>query len=322
MTPVVTSECACPSETLSFDCTVMDGPGGATIWNGSAFDCQGNEITLLHGLTSSGILGECNDGAIVGRRVSVEGNLYTSQLNVTVTPDMAGKNITCVYDAMTGRSSNVSIYLSAVIIIPGNFCPKLVRVATIHKFTICIGPFPPPSKFYISTADFVSKVFTFSWSPVAPECPAAIHYNILASNCGSCPTTTNHTTVTCTDVPINGSMCLFAIQAVVCENITGNTSDPIHIYSKNLIFESGTDTAYIASIIFLASAVIICIAVFITVIIIVSKRNIAKIIHLANRTEIRTDSVYEDVTDPLKVPPVRLSAINTQDNVAYGHAQT
>ena len=118
MTPVVTSECACPGETLTFDCTVMGGQGGATIWTGSAFDCQGNEITLFHGPTST-IHGECNDGAIVGQRVSVEGNLYTSQLNVTVTPNMARKNIMCVYDPMTGRVSDASIYFSKIIIIPG-----------------------------------------------------------------------------------------------------------------------------------------------------------------------------------------------------------
>ena len=69
----------------------------------------------------------------------------------------------------------------------------------------------------------------FSWSPVAPDCPA-IHYNILASNCGSCPTTTSHTNVTCTDVPIEqNSFCTFALQTVVCGNITGILSNPISV---------------------------------------------------------------------------------------------
>ena len=61
---------------------------------------------------------------------------------------------------------------------------------------------------------------TFTWSPVAPDYEYSVFnytYNILASNCGSCPTTTNYTTVTCTDVPTNGSTCTFAVQAVVCE---------------------------------------------------------------------------------------------------------
>ena len=75
-------------------------------------------------------------------------------------------------------------------------------------------------------------MFTFTWSPVAPDCPT-VYYNILASNCGSCPTTTNHTTVTCTDVPTNGSTCTFAVQTVVCGNVFGNSSDSINITSAN-----------------------------------------------------------------------------------------
>ena len=43
---------------------------------------------------------------------------------------------------------------------------------------------------------------SFTWSSVtaATHCPAVNYYNILASNCGSCPTTTNYTNATCTDV--------------------------------------------------------------------------------------------------------------------------
>ena len=68
----------------------------------------------------------------------------------------------------------------------------------------------------------------FAWSPVASDCPA-VQYNILASNCGSCPTTTSHTTVTCTNVPTYGSACLLSLATVVCGNITGNQSDIIKV---------------------------------------------------------------------------------------------
>jgi hypothetical protein len=66
-------------------------------------------------------------------------------------------------------------------------------------------------------ADLESREITFNWTEIAPECPA-IKYNIQASNCGSCPTTTNHTTVTCTKVPTNGGMymCMFTIKIVIC----------------------------------------------------------------------------------------------------------
>ena len=85
--------------------------------------------------------------------------------------------------------------------------------------------FPPPDEISIVLFDFGLKEITFSWSPVAPDCPS-IHYNVLASNCGSCPTTTNHTTATCTDVPSDG-MCTRAVETVVCRNITGNQSKPL-----------------------------------------------------------------------------------------------
>ena len=92
---------------------------------------------------------------------------------------------------------------------------------------------------------YSSRELTFSWSPVAPDCPA-IHYNILASNCGSCPTTTNHTTVTCTDVPANDSVCTFAVQTVVCGNITGDTSGPISIilYTTEPTISTSTGTIH------------------------------------------------------------------------------
>ena len=97
----------------------------------------------------------------------------------------------------------------------------------------------------INKNDYSSRELTFSWSPVAPDCPA-IHYNILASNCGSCPTTTNHTNATCTKVPVNDSICTFAVQTVVCENITGNIRDPLNIilYTTESTVRTPTDSLH------------------------------------------------------------------------------
>ena len=74
--------------------------GGATIWTGSAFNCAGNEITLIHYRFDDGrgTYGVCNNGTIVARSLSVEGNNYTSQLNVTITSDTAGSTIECTSD--------------------------------------------------------------------------------------------------------------------------------------------------------------------------------------------------------------------------------
>ena len=82
----------------------------------------------------------------------------------------------------------------------------------------------------INLADLGSRRLIFSWSLVAPNCPS-IHYNILASNCGSCPTTTHNNTVVCTDVPTDrDKICTFALQTVICGNIAGILSNLISVF--------------------------------------------------------------------------------------------
>ena len=78
--------------------------GVSTVWTGSAFDCPNalDEIALLHNRFKSGYFETywllCTNGAIVGHSISVVGNLYTSQFNVSVTPDAAGKTVMCFSD--------------------------------------------------------------------------------------------------------------------------------------------------------------------------------------------------------------------------------
>ena len=86
----------------------------------------------------------------------------------------------------------------------------------------------PPSDLHISHINFGSRQLTFSWSPVALECPV-VQYVINQSNCGSCSTITNHTSATCIDVPTNKSACTFAIQTVICGDMVGDTSNSLTI---------------------------------------------------------------------------------------------
>ena len=60
----------------------------------------------------------CNNGAIVGQILSVQDNNYTSELNVTITPETAGRTIMCVYDALTDDQTRNMIKFSMVV--PGN----------------------------------------------------------------------------------------------------------------------------------------------------------------------------------------------------------
>ena len=81
----------------------------------------------------------------------------------------------------------------------------------------------------------------FKWTPwpLTANCATlrldlGVHYNILSSKCGSCPTTTTNTTVTCTDVPTDGSVCTFAVETAVCGNITCSEEWEISVINKTL----------------------------------------------------------------------------------------
>lgn len=100
---ITSTECTCPGDTLTYQCTTMDS--GTTVWKGSAFDCQSqsDQILLFHSRFIDGAaMGECNDGLIIGRGIGVSetGNssCYSSQLNVTVSSYLNGMSIECFYD--------------------------------------------------------------------------------------------------------------------------------------------------------------------------------------------------------------------------------
>ena len=89
-----------------------------------------------------------------------------------------------------------------------------------------IGPLPPPDRIRLLLDH--PGWFVFSWDEVDTDCEV-VHYRIIASNCGRCPTSTAHTTVVCTDIPTNGNNCTFAVQTLVCDSVAGSVSDPVHI---------------------------------------------------------------------------------------------
>ena len=129
------------------------------------------------------------------------------------------------------------------VIPPNNTCTfyLMVSFSVIKTIIIVFSVFSVPHGLYISAIDIGLRKLSFTWSPVAPDCPA-IHYNILASNCGSCPTTTNHSTVTCTDIPVNSHVCTFAVKRVLCGNLTDNMSRSltINITDSETAQETGT----------------------------------------------------------------------------------
>ena len=100
-------DCICPGHEVVFECTTTGGV--ATVWRGSIFNCarMTNSVSLRHSQFSNieTVVGVCNDDIIKAHGVSVSGNNYTSQLNITIDESMVGQTIKCAHD--DGRSENV-----------------------------------------------------------------------------------------------------------------------------------------------------------------------------------------------------------------------
>ena len=98
---MIKSSCVCPGYILTIECTVNGTSYGITTWRGDSevFVCHGMEITLLHNRFTTD-KDECNNGSVhvIGKGLKVEGNQYTSQLNVTLKENMIGKTIECYYE--------------------------------------------------------------------------------------------------------------------------------------------------------------------------------------------------------------------------------
>ena len=62
----------------------MGSSKGFMVWEGTALNCSGNEISLFHGnfTRAEGAQGGCNKGTIVGHSLREENGSYTSQLSI------------------------------------------------------------------------------------------------------------------------------------------------------------------------------------------------------------------------------------------------
>ena len=146
---------------------------------------------------------------------------------------------------------------------------------------------------------------------------SSLHYNILSSNCGSCPTTTTNTTVTCTDVLTDGGVCTFAVQTVVCGNILGNLSDTVQVHLKDSAIKSELG-AIVSACLFAGLSVVSTTILVIIVIVILVKR-------CQQHTKVEAD---QDLStrhfDAVHVTsqPSSSAAVDTEVNIAYGLAST
>ena len=94
--PSLPTGCACPGDSLNYTCTVVGG--SSTIWSGTAFDCRGDQISLLHeqfGISAAA--GDCGSLSAIGDSVTdTSGQVcYSSTLTVPVSVSLNGLTVGC-----------------------------------------------------------------------------------------------------------------------------------------------------------------------------------------------------------------------------------
>ena len=200
---------------------------GNTLWRGSTFNCPDttNEIILRHSQfsRSEGTSGNCNNGAIVARSVDVVGNCFRSQLDVNVSASFNNRNVQCDHNSNTGTRR---IGTSTLNVISGKAMTTLVYLSiTIlsNKINVPVSnPYPPPND--VNLTDIGEGQVTFNWSSPCPS----IDY-VITSDCGTCPASTNTTSVTCSGLQLptqaDGVVCSISISSRACD-VIGNSSTP------------------------------------------------------------------------------------------------
>ena len=148
------------------------------------------------------------------------------------TASMNGKSVECAFDngAIEETIDSMIISLRTT---TGTMAFKIQTstscLFTQHVNIFIIESFPPPSD--VSLIHVQPGQLTFNWTSVDVLCDS-VSYKIISSNCGRCPLVTTNTTVTCTNIVASGQVCIFAVQTVVCGNLTGNMSRPIYVILK------------------------------------------------------------------------------------------
>ena len=94
---------SCPGDVLTIECAIMGG--GATVWQGTAFQCDDHnfyrDITLRHSQFGAQqkptVTSTCNSGTIIAQAIGIVNNSYISELTVTVSPEMNNTTVECVH---------------------------------------------------------------------------------------------------------------------------------------------------------------------------------------------------------------------------------
>ena len=88
-------------------------------------------------------------------------------------------------------------------------------------------PLQPPTNVLLANA--TSRQLTFTWNPVISSCPAT-KYNIIATNCGICPSSSRLASIICLNPqpqPNAGVTCTFSVRTETCEGVLSESSDVV-----------------------------------------------------------------------------------------------
>ena len=157
--------------------------------------------------------GTCNDGNIVICNIDVTNNTHSSQLNVTVSPEMHNEIVECIHDTLNATSVLVGTY--TLILTTGIHAKHNVVVINLLLIITTKQHAEPPGDIHIS--DISPNQLTIRWSPASliSNCPLAT-YDIATTGCGKCPNTTSDTFIRCTNLTIFGRNCSIVIQTKAC----------------------------------------------------------------------------------------------------------
>ena len=90
-----------------------------------------------------------------------------------------------------------------------------------------------PNNIYL--ADAQKGDLLFSWNSVITNDCSGVKYNII-SDCGTCPTITNGTTATCSDLQLSNStaLCHFRVSSAVCDQAENYFSPKLAVKLKGI----------------------------------------------------------------------------------------
>ena len=99
---------------------------------------------------------------------------------------------------------------------------------------IILEPPPPPADIQLRKASQDQLVFT--WTPGVESCQA-VRYIINSTNCGSCPSTTDSTFITCENLNLTSikRVCSLNIRTVVCDDLIDENGRTLQITTKGMI---------------------------------------------------------------------------------------